>query len=266
MNTSEPRTLFVGGLWLDPLRFPFGETFPETSRLDRISFANHPYSIDARAQALKSYLDSNRGITQLIGHSAGCLVIKEALFGINRVEDGRINKAVLLNPAPLPGVKMSLTDPLFWMILKYGPRILTGKAVRLTLKEFSRLSVPLSRAQYAQMVSETANILRELIIAQLKRKTPIPQTSTSVITYFAGNGDRMLGSTQPINEALWHGYRDIGLFNRWKRGEIQSPVGKIATTTALYGGREEISGSHFGTIANFDLTLQLLRDRADFEL
>lgn len=255
-----PRTGFIAGAWLDPLTFPFNNNFPTPDRMARISMAGLP-SVEARAEHLLTFLMGNPNVKQLIAHSAGCLPI-HACAALLR--NRRIEKVVLLNPAPLPGVKLDLRDPLFWMTLRYGMKLLRGRSVRLTRKEFTKLSVEMSPSAYQHMVPEPGRFLLELAKAQWRKQVPVSQHNIDIITYISGKADTMLGRSQFQTQALWHGFGNVREFNRVRvDGGLR---GRWLTNNALQGGPGEISSSHFSSMERFDIMLELLEKKNGFTL
>ena len=255
-----PRTGFIAGAWLDPLTFPFNSNFPTPDRMPRISMAGLP-SIEARVKRLLTFLTGHPHITQLVAHSAGCLPIHACM---DQLHGRGIGKVVLLNPAPLPGVKLDLGDPLFWMTLKYGMQLLRGRGVRLTKEEFAKLSVEMSPSEYQHMVPEPGNFLLELARAQWRKQVPVSQHNIGIITYISGKADTMLGRSQFLTQALWHGFENVREFNRVRVGGGAS--GDWLIKNALPGGPGEISSSHFGSMERFDIMLELLEKKNGFTL
>ncbi len=228
--TGQPSSLFVAGLWFDPtVESALTAQLPPTSRMARLSLVGIP-SLERRVKVLKEALcQLGAQCKTIIAHSAGCVVVVEALQELRRMG---ITTVVLLNPAPLKGVPFWPWDKLWWVTITKMPRLLAGKDISLNPGEKAKLFPGISAGITNSFVPESGEFLRQMVFRQfgLKKKVIIPD-SLRVLTFQAGKADCMLGSTQ-------------------------------RTTVDLIGGEQLESlddSSHLGTLVNFPKTLEVLR-------
>lgn len=257
-----PTTLFVGGLWLNPEQDGFlTRRFPNTDRMVRLSLVGEP-TIESRADKLVTTLHQHPSINQIVAHSAGTLAVHAALERIK----GQVKTAVLLNPAPLPGIMFGVFDPMFRVTLANWRGLYFGKTLKPSLAQMRVLlgQPNLDVSVYDQFVPDSSKFMRSLVNGQYGRKrvVNVPK-GMRIITYIGGELDHMLGSTQYKTISLWHGYRshrDL-LIARWdKKGADRERL----EMDAQEGGR--ICHSHVLPVQRFDHTLEFLAERTGFEI
>lgn len=262
MTTTTSRTLFVGGLWFNP------NTVNVLSRklhLNNLNTAtlDMQHSLAERAESLLDRISHSPNITQIIAHSAGCLPVAKILDLIK----SQVQTVVLLNPAPLPGVKFKPSDRLSRLTMKYIFQILRSKPILPTLTEMrSVLGHDLTQEEYACFAKDSGKFLRELIKLQYcARQHPVDAPEEmKVITFMPSNNtDMMLGSTLKQTVALWHGFKDYRAFEVAR--SAMTTQGKYLRAHAVeYGGA--CSLTHLSPLQEFDNLLANLKVSNGFTL
>ena len=208
-NLKPENTLFVPGLWLNPTGQLAAKIGEDATVLDILGIPN----IGLRILKLVNYLEGHPEVTNLVGHSAGCYVIAEAIrCGLCR----SVKKIVLLNPAPMPGTKFSPKDLVFWLLAKpsYLWRMITGKDIQLSRGDTKRL-LSLTEEQVAELtegnslVADSGVFMRRIVLNQFAE----PWDGTLVredvaFTIVTADHDKMVDSTsRRTNDVLCRNYR-----------------------------------------------------------
>lgn len=262
MPTTANRTLFVGGLWFNP------NTVNVLSRklhLNKVATAtlDMQHTLAERAESVLARISGAPEITQVIAHSAGCLPVARILDLIK----SQVRTVVLLNPAPLPGVKFKPTDRLSKLTMKYVFQILRGKAILPTHEEMKTvLGYDLTAEAYGCLTKDSGRFLRELIKLQyFARQRPIiVPDGMKIVTYMPLSGnDMMLGSTLKQTIALWHGFKSYKALEA-ARNQMDSRGKHLRAHAVEYGGA--CSETHISPLQEFDNLLSNLRGSNGFTL
>jgi pimeloyl-ACP methyl ester carboxylesterase len=146
-----------------------------------------------RVERLVQYLRENRRIATLIGHSAGCVTIIEAL------RDGcvldQVNKVVLMNSGPLPGTMFSLLDPTTRVTMHHIGDLAKGRPFCLSEADAKYLLG--EDTDMEDLAPDSGIFIRSILTQQLPWKKPRIQHLLSVprlATVFSED-DNILGST-----------------------------------------------------------------------
>lgn len=262
MPTTTNRTLFVGGLWFNP------NSVNDLSRklhLNKVAVAtlDMRHSLAERATSLHDRISRSPEITQVIAHSAGCLPVAKILDLIK----SQVRTVVLLNPAPLPGVKFSPFDRLSKLTMKYIFQILRGKPILPTHEEMKTvLGYDLTAEAYGCLTKDSGRFLRELIKLQYfakQRPVQVPE-EIKLITYMPLSGnDMMLGSTLKQTIALWHGFKSYKALEV-ARSAMTTQGKHLRAHAVEYGGA--CSETHISPLQEFDNLLDNLRCSNGFTL
>ena len=191
-------TLFVPGLWLNPkgqLATKIGE---DATVLDILGIPD----IGSRILKLVNYLARHPEMTNLVGHSAGCYTISEAIkCGLCP----NVKKIVMLNPAPMPGIKFSPKDLVFWLLSKpaYLWAMITGKNIKLSRGDTKKL-LSLTDEQVDELikgdslVADSGVFVRHIVMNQFRKPwdgEDIVRNNDISFTVVNADDDKMTGST-----------------------------------------------------------------------
>lgn len=191
------KKLLVLGLWADGTG-PLIENVVDCDVLPMLGIS----TMKERAAKLLEYLRDHQSITTLIGHSAGCSVITE----ISQILPEQVKTVMLLNPAPLPGVKFSLQDLAFWKMGKprYLWAMLRCKPLALTHEDAGQLlGYPPSHEIIRSLKPDSGQFIREITKRQLFWwKRPVKFRNTVLVILYRTRADRMIGTTQIKTEEL----------------------------------------------------------------
>ncbi len=234
-------TLFVPGLWFNP-EGPLGESLSQHfTVLDQCGLP----SLKIRAQSLDSAITP--GVTTLIGHSAGCSVVVEALK--NLPETHNIRQVILLNPGPAKGVMFTPKDPIFWMMMKpqYQWAMIMRKQFMLSKKDF----VTLLSQQVGEIESTMNNLkpdsgafAQELTMCQFRRKEYLILPSETKLGIVSSEADKMVGSTRLKTERIY----------------VRKDILELNKQKALH-----VPGGHLWTLENINTIMQRLSIRQGFQ-
>ncbi len=194
--------------------------------------------MESRIGALKRRLHENPCIQTIVAHSA-------ATRGLTTIfQNGGlrgIKQVVLMNSAPLPGVPFMPTDPTFFVMPKYFPKMLLHAPIALTdddTKNLMSLDDKGLEEVRPSLAADDGAFIGEIVSGQFKfwnkPKPGFIQTSlghNNVWTVTASN-DRMIGSC---------GLKNNRLFDVLPRNQIT------------------IEGGHLTAITEFGNTLEILR-------
>lgn len=195
-------TLFVHGLWFNP-KGPLAEKIGQhTTILDVLGMK----TIGERVQALVECLEANPQITNLVGHSAGCYVIATA------IKNGLCRSAktiVLLNSAPMPGIKFSPFDAVFWALSKPGYlwKLFRGQDIKLSRSDTKKL-LSLTDKDLENLgdslVAESGAFTRHIVLNQFARPWSCihPHPGTRIIMVNTTD-DQMVGGTWVKTEKVF---------------------------------------------------------------
>lgn len=263
MTTTTSRTLFVGGLWFNPNTVNVLSRKLHLNDLQVATLAGE-HSLASRAVLLHDRIANSPNITQVIAHSAACLPLAKILHQIKH----QVKTVVILNPAPLPGVKFGWNEPLAKLTRKYMWQILRGKDILPSYEEMRTvLGETLTQDLYNSLTTDSGLFLRELVQLQYfarRRPVDVPE-GMKVVTYIAGVYDRMLGSTQYPTRALWHGYNNTHEYTvaRHQPGAERDHL----EAHALEDEDDAIMAqSHVHSLTHLDEMLFLLKEKAGFTL
>ncbi len=225
--------LFVPGLWLN-FEGPIAHSIRH-HQFDVLKIIGEE-SLSVRKNILKRHLRENPQIDTLVAHSAGCLVVTAALQ--NGGVAG-IKQVVLMNSAPLPGVKFGLKDPTFWAMGKYIPRMILKSPIALTDDDSKNLmSLDNTRLDEVKpsLVEDSGEFIAEVVMGQFKTKPPTGFVQQALghsnVWTVAVTNDRMIGSCSDKNSWIY----DV------------KPENDIT-----------ITGGHLTTITQFERTLGILK-------
>lgn len=166
-----------------------------------------------RVSVLVNHLTSNPSCTNLIGHSAGCAVIAEALS--QELIPKTVKKIVFLNPAPLPGTMFTPFDKIYWAMPKYLMKLITGADIKLSSSDARKL-MSLSSTQLENLgdsfLPDSGKFTRHMVLSQwigkYKHKLDV---SAFDFTIVAAKSDDMVGrkTAGKVAKALFFGKKKI---------------------------------------------------------
>ena len=164
-------------------------------------------TVEQRAQKVAKFLEYNPGIKNLVGHSAGAYVI------LTLIKSGlymAMNNIVLLNPAPLPGVKFSIFDPMVKVVLMQGLRKMIGvrESSASMRSDAKKLLYPLNDEQLDAIddgdIPDSEIFLKRLALNQFARPWGLihpPEGSNMTVVNAAD--DQLLGGTWKKTEGFF---------------------------------------------------------------
>ncbi|MES2985769.1 MAG: alpha/beta hydrolase [Patescibacteria group bacterium] len=196
------KTLFVPGLWFNP-DGPIGEKLQE--RFERLTVLRHcGMDLKSRVKNLKENIHPTDETT-IVGHSAGCVVILEAMKELPA--EHNIKNIILMNPAPVKGIKFGFKDELFWKMMypPYVAAMMFGKKFELTPTHVGQLlSIQKEKlpAVCENFTPDSGKFARELVLNQFKQKERITIPKNIKLSVLESEGDMMIGST--IKQTIHH--------------------------------------------------------------
>lgn len=203
-NLKPENTLFVPGLWFNPKGQLAAKIGEDATVLNILGVHN----VGLRVLRLVDYLEEHPEVTNLVGHSAGCYVIAAAIeSGLCR----SVSKIVMLNPAPMPGIKFSPKDLVFWLLAKprYLWKMITGKDIQLSRGDTKRL-LSLTEEQVDELtegnslVADSGVFMRHMAMNQFTKPwDEITVPKGTVLTVVSAVDDRMVGSTWEKTEKMF---------------------------------------------------------------